>query len=80
MSHKLDLCETDLTCYGFNNIFCLYFKVSLLSIESEDTKGASSTPVSKRSGSLRDSQIEDLSSTSKKQRFKNIKLEKNDGE
>ncbi|CAH8354022.1 unnamed protein product, partial [Eruca vesicaria subsp. sativa] len=55
-------------------------EVSLLSIESEDTKGASLTPVSKRSGSSMESQIDDLTSASKKQRFKNIKLEKNDGE
>ncbi|KAL0734849.1 hypothetical protein Bca4012_011059 [Brassica carinata] len=54
-------------------------QVSLLSNESE-TRGATSTPVSKRSGSSMDSQIGDLSSTSKKQRFKNIKLEKNGGE
>ncbi|XP_013613187.1 PREDICTED: uncharacterized protein LOC106319414 [Brassica oleracea var. oleracea] len=72
----ISLCEDDNTLLSDHSSG----QVSLLSIESEDTKGASSTPVSKRSGSLRDSQIEDLSSTSKKQRFKNIKLEKNDGE
>ncbi|CAF1757267.1 BnaC09g29860D [Brassica napus] len=72
----ISMCEDDNTLLSDHSSG----KVSLLSIESEDTKGASSTPVSKRSESSRDSQIEDLSSTSKKQRFKNIKLEKNDGE
>ncbi|CAF1878177.1 unnamed protein product, partial [Brassica napus] len=51
--------------------------VSLISIESEDNTCLSSTPLSKRRV---DSDLGDLSSTSKKQCFKIIKVEKNNGE
>ncbi|WZZ53388.1 hypothetical protein YC2023_053495 [Brassica napus] len=51
--------------------------VSLISIESEDNTCLSSTPLSKRRV---DSDLDDLSSTSKKQCFKIIKVEKNNGE
>ncbi|CAN6841805.1 unnamed protein product [Brassica oleracea] len=52
-------------------------QVSLISIESEDTTCLSSTPLSKRKGN---NEIDDLSSTSKKQCSKIIKVEKNCGE
>ncbi|CAN7039517.1 unnamed protein product, partial [Brassica rapa subsp. trilocularis] len=52
-------------------------KVSLISIESEDTTCLSSTPLSKRKGN---NEIDDFSSTSKKQCSKIIKVEKNGGE
>ncbi|KAF3523499.1 hypothetical protein F2Q69_00049450 [Brassica cretica] len=51
--------------------------ISLISIESEDNTCLSSTPLSKRRV---DSDLDDLSSTSKKQCFKIIKVEKNNGE
>ncbi|KAL0815216.1 hypothetical protein Bca101_071660 [Brassica carinata] len=51
--------------------------VSLISIESENNTCLSSTPLSKRRV---DSDLDDLSSTSKKQCFKIIKVEKNNGE
>ncbi|KAL0670541.1 hypothetical protein Bca4012_033245 [Brassica carinata] len=52
-------------------------EVSLISIESEDTTCLSSTLLSKRRGN---NEIDDLSSTSKKQCSKIIKVEKNCGE
>ncbi|CAN7102283.1 unnamed protein product [Brassica rapa subsp. narinosa] len=52
-------------------------QVSLISIESEDTTCLSSTPLSKRKGN---NEIDDFSSTSKKQCSKIIKVEKNGGE
>ncbi|KAH0879171.1 LOW QUALITY PROTEIN: hypothetical protein HID58_066565 [Brassica napus] len=51
--------------------------VSLISIESENNTCLSSTPLSKRRV---DSDLDDISSTSKKQCFKIIKVEKNNGE
>ncbi|CAN6890610.1 unnamed protein product [Brassica oleracea] len=50
-------------------------QVSFVSIESEDNTCLSSTPLSKRKGSS--NEIDDLSSTSKKQCSKIIKVEKN---
>ncbi|KAH0861773.1 hypothetical protein HID58_078984 [Brassica napus] len=50
-------------------------EVSFVSIESEDNTCLSSTPLSKRKGSS--NEIDDLSSTSKKQCSKIIKVEKN---
>ncbi|KAL0667234.1 hypothetical protein Bca4012_029938 [Brassica carinata] len=50
---------------------------SVISIESEDNTCLSSTPLSKRRIEV---DIDDFSSTSKKQCFKAIKLEKNNGE
>ncbi|KAL0652611.1 hypothetical protein Bca4012_095302 [Brassica carinata] len=50
-------------------------EVSFVSIESEDNTCLSSTPLSKRKGSS--NEIDDLSSTSKKQCSKIIKMEKN---
>ena len=55
----------------------MILKVSLISIESEDTTCLSSTLLSKRRGN---NEIDDLSSTSKKQCSKIIKVEKNGGE
>ncbi|XP_048633112.1 uncharacterized protein LOC125607259 [Brassica napus] len=49
-------------------------KVSYITIESEDNTCLSSTPLSKRKG---DNEVDDLSSTSKKQCSKIIKVEKN---
>nr|VDD35993.1 unnamed protein product [Brassica oleracea] len=51
-------------------------QISLISIDEEDNTCLSSTPVSKRRG---DNDIDDLSSTSKKQCSKVIKVEKNIG-
>ncbi|KAG2249145.1 hypothetical protein Bca52824_088773 [Brassica carinata] len=51
-------------------------QISLVSIDEEDNTCLSSTPVSKRRG---DNDIDDLSSTSKKQCSKVIKVEKNIG-
>ncbi|KAF2534888.1 hypothetical protein F2Q70_00030144 [Brassica cretica] len=51
-------------------------EISLISIDEEDNTCLSSTPVSKRRG---DNDIDDLSSTSKKQCSKVIKVEKNIG-
>ncbi|CAN6813046.1 unnamed protein product, partial [Brassica oleracea] len=50
---------------------------SVISIESEDNTCLSSTPLSKRRIEV---DIDDFSSTSKKQCFKAIKMEKNNGE
>ncbi|CAN7120701.1 unnamed protein product [Brassica rapa subsp. narinosa] len=49
-------------------------EVSYITIESEDNTCLSSTPLSKRKG---DNEVDDLSSTSKKQCSKIIKVEKN---
>ncbi|CAN6906829.1 unnamed protein product [Brassica oleracea] len=51
-------------------------QISLISTDEEDNTCLSSTPVSKRRG---DNDIDDLSSTSKKQCSKVIKVEKNIG-